>query len=508
MPRRFRRSLLIVVGVFSAIALAPRRAHAYAWMIGHGYAGCAVCHLDPSGAGLLNEFGREEAADTLRSRYGSDPPPVEPFFGLWKNPDWLLTGGSFRDGIFFMKAGAAPYSQQNILMQADLRVGIDAGRWRAAGSLGVLPNGDFPAAVVTSTGGPSLVAREYWVGYTFENDAILLRAGRINVPYGIRSIEHTLFVRVATQTDINDTQEHGVALAFRGSGFRGELMAIAGNYQESPDAYRQRGYSGYLEWSPQSHYAFGVNSLVTYAKQDVSFGVANLRQAHGLTVRASPVERLVLLGEADYVEKACRASRTGMAWRRCSRRTTSLGKGYISLARARPTARGSPVPTPPGACGGAWRGSSTPTSTFGSTTSIRVSPRLPPRGAFHSRHTWSSSISSCEAVHADQIAVYVTDGWVGRPLLTILPASAGAVSRFPGNMVDYFTPHLGYTPPCRLCHIDGTTGSGSVQTPFGISMLAHGLTSGQSTSRPRSWPSKADGVDSDGDGVRTSTSSS
>ena len=65
-----------MVGVFSAIALAPRRAHAYAWMIGHGYAGCAICHLDPSGAGLLNEFGREEAADTLRSHYGSDPAPV------------------------------------------------------------------------------------------------------------------------------------------------------------------------------------------------------------------------------------------------------------------------------------------------------------------------------------------------------------------------------------------------------------------------------------------------
>ena len=105
MHSRFRRSLLIVVGVFSAVALAPRRAHAYAWMIGHGYAGCATCHLDPSGAGLLNEFGREEAADTLRSHYGSDPAPVEPFFGLWKNPDWLLTGGSFRDGLFFMKAG-------------------------------------------------------------------------------------------------------------------------------------------------------------------------------------------------------------------------------------------------------------------------------------------------------------------------------------------------------------------------------------------------------------------
>jgi hypothetical protein len=297
---RIRLSFLIVVGGFLAVTLMPRRAEAYAWMISHGYAGCATCHLDPSGAGLLNEFGREEAADTLRSHYGSDPAPVEPFFGLWKNPDWLLTGGSFRDGLFFMKAGSAPYAQQNILMQADLRLGIDAGRWRAAGSLGVLANGDFPASVVTSNGA-SLVAREYWLGYTFENDAVLVRAGRINVPFGIRSIEHTLFVRQATQTDINDTQEHGLALAARGRGFRGELMAIAGNYQESPDAYRQRGYSAYLEWTPDSHYAFGVSSLVTYAKEDVLLRAANLRQAHGLTLRAAPVEKLVFLGEADYV---------------------------------------------------------------------------------------------------------------------------------------------------------------------------------------------------------------
>jgi MYXO-CTERM domain-containing protein len=68
-------------------------------------------------------------------------------------------------------------------------------------------------------------------------------------------------------------------------------------------------------------------------------------------------------------------------------------------------------------------------------------------------------------------------------------------------MVDYFTPPLGYTPPCRVCHIDGTTGSGSVETPFGISMLAHGLTSGRGTLTPALDALKADNVDSDGDGV-------
>ena len=85
--------------------------------------------------------------------------------------------------------------------------------------------------------------------------------------------------------------------------------------------------------------------------------------------------------------------------------------------------------------------------------------------------------------------------------LIVRPNAALAVSRFPEVISDYFTPHLGYTPPCRLCHIDGTTGSGSVQTPFGISMLAHGLTGDRSTLTPALDALKAAAVDSDGDGV-------
>jgi hypothetical protein len=85
--------------------------------------------------------------------------------------------------------------------------------------------------------------------------------------------------------------------------------------------------------------------------------------------------------------------------------------------------------------------------------------------------------------------------------------SAWAVPRFPGEIVDYFqndhspSVDLSYTPPCRLCHIDGTTGSGSVQTPFGISMLAHGLTEDRNTLTAALEALNTDAVDSDGDGV-------
>jgi MYXO-CTERM domain-containing protein len=91
--------------------------------------------------------------------------------------------------------------------------------------------------------------------------------------------------------------------------------------------------------------------------------------------------------------------------------------------------------------------------------------------------------------------------------LTGRATSAWAVPRFPGEIVDYFqndyspSVALGYTPPCRLCHIDGTTGSGSIQTPFGVSMLAHGLTGDRSSLTTALGALNTDTVDSDGDGV-------
>lgn len=80
----------------------------------------------------------------------------------------------------------------------------------------------------------------------------------------------------------------------------------------------------------------------------------------------------------------------------------------------------------------------------------------------------------------------------------VTPTGTRAKDRFPGDIARDLG--LDYDPPCSLCHIHGTTGAGSVQTPFGVSMLAHGLTSDDSTVAPALAALQADGTDSDGDG--------
>jgi len=105
-------------------------------------------------------------------------------------------------------------------------------------------------------------------------------------------------VRAQTRTDINDQQQHGLAFTFDDQLVRAEAMAILGNYQISPDAFRERGYSAYAEMVPHAGYAVGASSLVTHAAEDIVLHAANTRQAHGLFARVAPWAPLAVLAEA------------------------------------------------------------------------------------------------------------------------------------------------------------------------------------------------------------------
>ena len=82
--------------------------------------------------------------------------------------------------------------------------------------------------------------------------------------------------------------------------------------------------------------------------------------------------------------------------------------------------------------------------------------------------------------------------------LTVGSRAVEAKEEFPSEIARSLG--LDYTPPCRLCHIQGTTGAGSIAAPFGISMLAHGMTGTGSSLPPALAGLRADKTDSDGDG--------
>jgi hypothetical protein len=302
------RAILIVAAFVAALA-APREARAYPGMIRHDYTACAQCHVDPSGGGPLTAYGRAMGEVVLRTQYGraaseeEEPGPGAKFlWGAVPLPDGLDLGGSFRLMSLNQATGGEPLTHQLVYMQSDLNATVQAGRWVLSGSIGYEPQGGLYAAL---TGSPdkNIVSRFHWLGYHLDEDqTMLFRAGRMNLPFGIRDVLHTLAVRTTTRTNIDDQQQDGLAFSYSGGNVRAEIMGILGNYQIHPDDYRERGYSGYFEWAPTTNFAVGASSRIAHVDLDPELAKPMWRHAHGIFGRwALPWRALVLMSEADYV---------------------------------------------------------------------------------------------------------------------------------------------------------------------------------------------------------------
>jgi len=296
--------LLLVLSVF----LAAKPAAAYTWMVRHGYTTCAPCHLDPSGGGVLTQYGRSVGGLVLDTAWEDMPEgnPANKFlFGAVPLPPELMLGGDLRLLGLSQKIEHTEIRHYVFLMQADAELAFRVEHLLGSGSIGYAEDGAYGAAL-TNKADKNLVSRVHWLGYELdESSGFIVRAGRMNLPYGVRTIEHTLWVRDTTGTDINDDQQHGVAFAWAPDHFRSELMGILGNFQTGPDTYRERGYSGYLEWFPLPALGVGASSLVTHRDLDPVYLSETWRQSHGLFARwATPFQPLVVLAEADYVQRS------------------------------------------------------------------------------------------------------------------------------------------------------------------------------------------------------------
>jgi hypothetical protein len=90
-------------------------------------------------------------------------------------------------------------------------------------------------------------------------------------------------------------------------------------------------------------------------------------------------------------------------------------------------------------------------------------------------------------------------------LVTTVSPHAVAVKRFPSLIFNHL--HSSYVvapyePPCSLCHLRGSTGAGTADTPFALSMKARGLSASDNSSVDTALDAMVrDKVDSDGDGT-------
>jgi hypothetical protein len=290
------------------VLLVPSRADAYTWMIRHSYTGCGVCHGDTSGGEVLTAYGRIQAELLLSTQWGDagEIGSASNFLGVVELPEQVMLGGSLR-GATTVKDGTFRAFPMAMDLYGQFRFGdVFFGGNVGAARVEVGSPHARAAQVTTGQGKEfNLISRNHYVGMDLANQTLTVRAGRLNLPFGIRIPEHTALVRETTRTDRESDQQHGLALAYNSQTARGEIMAIAGNYQINPDEYRERGYSFFFEIMALERTAIGLSSLYTYAKKDRSSLETNVaRGAHGGFLRTAIGDPFALLAEMNLLTES------------------------------------------------------------------------------------------------------------------------------------------------------------------------------------------------------------
>lgn len=301
---------------FLLAALCSAPAFAFPWMVKHSYGSCATCHVDPSGSGQLTPYGRAQADVLVRWRTQprkdeEEVPKSANFLWFLELPEVINLSGNFRYGSLIRPQAATKFVP--LIMATDLYATLNLGPIVAHATTGV---GTYSTRAISYSGPAAIapicdpskgacsvqwVAREFWLGAKFADEAVMVRAGRMNMPFGLRNSEHTSYVRALTRTDFNIGQQVGLSAAYNSEALRGEVMGIAGNFQIGPDAYRERGYSAFAEYSISHNAYLGLSSLIAAAQADVSSGLPTVRHAHGLFARVAPTEKFSIIGEADFL---------------------------------------------------------------------------------------------------------------------------------------------------------------------------------------------------------------
>ena len=164
--RLTRGAAVVLASALAVLAFGPSRAEAYPeFQFATGATRCSECHLAPVGGGLLTDFGRGEAGDTIAG--AGDGAFLH---GLVELPSWLALGGDVRVGGLARQGRGTEAAV--FPMQAELAAHL--------GFEGLSIDGTFGALAAIRDAGPlaeRLGSREHYVMYEPESKGWYLRAG-------------------------------------------------------------------------------------------------------------------------------------------------------------------------------------------------------------------------------------------------------------------------------------------------------------------------------------------
>ena len=181
------RAALAGAAVALALVLGGGAAHAYPqFQLSTGATRCSLCHIAPAGGGLLNDYGRSESSDDI-SEFGGNGAFL---YGAYKEPDWIKLGVNLRAALLTRDQSSDP-EYYAFPMQGDTYVWLRREALSLYAVLGPRAQVRGPERSFVDRFG----SREYWVMWRPKTKGWYARAGRFFAPFGLRSQDHTLYVR-------------------------------------------------------------------------------------------------------------------------------------------------------------------------------------------------------------------------------------------------------------------------------------------------------------------------
>jgi hypothetical protein len=274
-------------------------AHAYPqFQLSTGTDTCKQCHYSPGGGGLINDYGRDEVAGLSWSDAAGDGRFLH---GAWTPPSAFQLGADLRfatglraDPVDVYDGGDSPLGpyRSDVLafpMQGDLYLRPKVGPVAlhlTAGLRGAARGG--PASLAER-----LASREHYLMYEPDDGTWYARAGRFYPVFGLRTQDHTAYVRRHLQMYLFE-EPYGAAWGKYAASW--ELHVSAFTRAPSPflGVATDSGVAAYWEKrNEESTAAYAAQTKLTVSDND------RRAWAGGVYKKWMEASKLLLLGELD-----------------------------------------------------------------------------------------------------------------------------------------------------------------------------------------------------------------
>jgi hypothetical protein len=272
-----------------ALTVAPAAVSAYPqFQLSTGKVRCSQCHFAPAGGGLVNDYGRSEAGDTISA--GGDGGFLH---GLWSPPSWLALGADVRvAGLAANEGARTGVDYEFFPMQADLYGRVAVEGFSASVTLG------FRGATrpVDASLASRLISREHYLMWREGPTGWYVRIGRFFAPYGIRLPEHTAYIR--RFLGFNTLEEsYNVSGGYVGDEWELHLTAFTADFSRESVGQGGSGGTAYFERREGNAIAWGAQARVSVGSEDT-------RASGGLVGKVFfDGPRIQILAEADLVRQ-------------------------------------------------------------------------------------------------------------------------------------------------------------------------------------------------------------